>query len=146
MCVGLWLPESPPRLGPVHIVLEYFSVTWTYTQVGLHRPLSKKLVYAGSSPLWHSGLKIWLVSVVLPVQSLALCSELRICCCRSCGIACRCISDYNPGLETSKCCVCGQRRKNKIGYIQRDYLSFFCSFGPVCSPHANVRVKLTQRL
>ena len=44
-------------------------------------------------PLWCSGLRIW------------------HCC--SCGVGCRCSLDLIPGLETSICCWCSQRRKKK---------------------------------
>lgn len=37
----LWLPASCPRLGPVCVVLECLSVTWTNTHEGLSRTLSK---------------------------------------------------------------------------------------------------------
>ena len=61
--------------------------------------------------LWHSELMIQLVSVALPVRSLAWCKGLRIQHGHSCSIGHRCSSDLISGLGTYICSRCSQKRK-----------------------------------
>ena len=66
--------------------------------------------------MWHSGLIIWLVSVVLLVRSPGQCKGLRIWHCHSWGIGHSCYSDLFPGLGTSICYRCSQKTKTKKPY------------------------------
>ena len=67
--------------------------------------------------LWRSGSMIDLVSVALPVQSLAQPSGLRIRRCFSSGVGHRCGLDSLPGLGTSVRSGCGQKRGRKTVHV-----------------------------
>ena len=74
-------------------------------------------------PLWCNGLKIRLVSVEAPVQSLAQHIVLRIQCCCSCGVSRSSGSNFIPGLELPYAMEAAKKEKRKKRERERDFKS-----------------------
>ena len=103
-CLLLLLPGSLSERDEPRIWTEYFK------SIGFGNQKQLK-----EFPQWYSGLRIQLVSVVLPVGSSAQCSGLRIWCCHSGGVGCRCVLDSTLAGELPYA-VSVARKKKKTPY------------------------------